>query len=521
MAGAAIPADLALAWAWYLPENNPRTPAIRCKSEFAALFTIRYNQQFPGGMSVKPGKTMIRLAYHPASSGLNALSLPPLQLPDIFSLQAPGRKLIALFESVTNELEAYSRWVGRNPDGAGNLASIALLPPDLVSRSTGPAQQLLDWANRQLGQRSAAKLSAADLVRNWRPAGTGRLSKADAVSLAQLLANVGFGIEPDVRFGGSPVSNDTQVVLFRLPPDSPQSATPGYSAATVLVQLAAAVGGADGEVTYQEIDHLGEHLESSLSLTVAERTRLQAHLMWLWTADIKLSSLKNRLEGLNFPMRQSIGNLMVSIAAADGVVSPGEVTILTKIYQMLGLDSSLVTSHLHSSLTGTTPSPAVKPVVVRPGGTPEPGYQIPPRPQPSGNIAPASAAGGFSLDLAAIQAKLSETAEVTVLLSNLFVDEEPPTSAVSPVRPTQETSAQVVPSIAGLDSAHSLLLRAIAKRSEWNRADFEDLATEYHLMPDGAIDVINEAAFEKADEPVIEGEDVLTINAYALEELLK
>jgi hypothetical protein len=39
-------------------------------------------------------------------------------------------------------------------------------------------------------------------------------------------------------------------------------------------------------------------------------------------------------------------------------------------------------------------------------------------------------------------------------------------------------------------------------------------------MPDGAIDVLNEAAYEACGEPVIDGDDNLTVNPYATEAML-
>lgn len=39
-------------------------------------------------------------------------------------------------------------------------------------------------------------------------------------------------------------------------------------------------------------------------------------------------------------------------------------------------------------------------------------------------------------------------------------------------------------------------------------------------MADGALDVLNEAAFEVAEEPLIEGDDPLAINHYALNAML-
>jgi hypothetical protein len=40
------------------------------------------------------------------------------------------------------------------------------------------------------------------------------------------------------------------------------------------------------------------------------------------------------------------------------------------------------------------------------------------------------------------------------------------------------------------------------------------------VLPDGAIDLINEAAIEAFDEPLLEGDDILTVNSETLEHLL-
>ncbi len=39
-------------------------------------------------------------------------------------------------------------------------------------------------------------------------------------------------------------------------------------------------------------------------------------------------------------------------------------------------------------------------------------------------------------------------------------------------------------------------------------------------MPSGAVETINSAAFERCDEPLIEGDDPLEMNELALKELL-
>jgi hypothetical protein len=46
------------------------------------------------------------------------------------------------------------------------------------------------------------------------------------------------------------------------------------------------------------------------------------------------------------------------------------------------------------------------------------------------------------------------------------------------------------------------------------------IATQYGLMLDGALEVINEAAFDRCDEAVIEGDNLLEVNQDVLRELM-
>lgn len=519
--GKPIPAQWALAWAWFHPDIPVRTPASRCTEEFTRLFTLRYRQKFADGFIVRPGKTTIKTSYYTASSQIGQANLEMDNIPDVFAQQAPLRKLAALFDSVTAELEAYSRWLGRNPDKAGTLAAAALLPGDLIDSSTGAVRDFQNWLMEKLIPSGTALISGAELFNHW-PAGvTGKLSKPETVNLATLLDSLGAALEPDVRFGGAAVSELTPVVIFRVQPGSPHSPTPAYSTALTMMHLAAAVTAADGHILPAELDHLTAHLESSLQLTTPERTRLRAHLQWLGATGVKLTGLTKRLESLSGAQKAAVGDMLVTVAAADGHIAPAEVTTLQKIYKLLGLEASTVSSRLHAALTGSL-APAGGPVTVRPAGEPEPGYPIPVPP----TAAPAET--GFVLDPTVIQAKMSETAAVSALLSGIFdEDQAPPTPGQGePEWPQQPgpkepagTGSGAASSVAGLDQAHSSMLHALAGRNQLDRNEFDDLAAHHGLLPDGALDTLNEAALDASDEPLIEGDEILTINAYALKEL--
>jgi hypothetical protein len=121
------------------------------------------------------------------------------------------------------------------------------------------------------------------------------------------------------------------------------------------------------------------------------------------------------------------------------------------------------------------------------------------------------------LDLATIEAKFAETAEVSSLLTDIFSDDDPEATIV------KQRSAEPpdTPSLAGLDGIHSTILRTLAGRDVWTRSEFEELAAQYGVMPDGALDTLNEAALDATDEPFVEEDDndTLTINDFARQEL--
>jgi uncharacterized tellurite resistance protein B-like protein len=544
--GKPIPEEWALAWAWFHPEVPMRTPAWRCPEEFAALFALRYRESHGDGIKVRPGKTRIKLDYYAASAGLGDVNM-KMDVPDVFDQAAPVRRLGAVIELVTDELSAYSRYLGRNPESRDSLAAAALLPDDLASEPTGAVADLRDWALAQADAGSA--ITGADLLSRWPTKSAERMAKPEMVTLAQLLQRFGFGIEPDVRLGGPAITPATPVVVFRTGPTPPSTATSAYAAATTLLHLATAVSAADGNVSAEEQQQLVDHLEASLDLSAGERTRLAAHMVWLAANGVKLTGLTKRVAVLDHAQRSIIGDLLVAVAAADGVISTEEVTTLTKIYKLIDLDPAEVHSRLHAHLTGAAakrPTPASGPVTVREAGKPDTGYPIAP---PAHSSVAGSSSGkhradapstpGFSLDLASIEAKFAETAAVSALLADIFKDDEGPTAPKNAPAHTDQPSRHTEPSIAaggetpegvadggtdnlaGLDAAHSAFLRALAQRPSWMRGEVEELAESWNLMPDGALDRINEAVLDLTDEPFLdEDDDLYTVNDYAREELL-
>jgi uncharacterized tellurite resistance protein B-like protein len=517
-----VSAEWALAWAWFHQGTRIRTPATRCFPEFSTVFKILYTQAHGEGLIPKPTKRKLKVSYDPASAALSTADVTLEGISDVSESPTVTRELERLADQAQDALDAYSRFVGKNPTATSSLKAQALLPAEVLDTTSSTVDGL-----RALLKPAAAtgtNLDAAVLISLWNGAALERLPKQESIQLCQLAEKLGYGLEPDPRFGGPALQSGHGAAVFAMSEDGPQVASPEFTTALTLTHLAIAVSKADGHVLEVETATLFSHVESSLGLTSPERVRLEAHARWLGQSDVKLTGLTKRLASLTVGQRDSLGRLLVDIAAVDGVVKPEEVRTIVKIYKLLGLDDSLVTSRLHQAVTGA-PLLRDEPVTVRHAAPSAPGALIPPRP------VSAPAARGFALDRASIDAKMRDTAAVSAMLADIFDEDTAPVpagrrvaaapaEAVSPAG-TSQPDTPAVPLIAGLDVSHSQLFQLVTGQAEIGRDEFDAHCRPLGLLPNGALDTLNDAALELCDEPLFDGDDHLTINPYALEEMLR
>lgn len=509
--GKPIPVDWAFAWAWFDPETSVKTPAQRCKTEMKILFAKRYREKFGEGLVVKPNKRTVRLEYRAASPSLYDVPVLCLEdLPDVAGLTGPIKKIREVFDGCNNDLDAYSRFLGRHPDSRGSLQAVALLPPELVTAETmgDTASAMNDGLAAVLGAEDRVAVRRDVVLRHWPPGEAGKYRKADAVALAQFLEKLGYGIEPDVRFNGPRLDAVDHAVVFRLGKDVPAAPTRDYLASELSLRLAAAVAVADGIVTEDEQRVLVQQLSFSSALRPGDRDRLRAHMEWLLVERPSLAGLKRKLDELKPAMRALLGQTMLVIAAADGTIDPEEIKTIRKLYGQLGLDPESVYSDLHS-LAVADAGPATGPVTVRPEEKAT-GYAIPTQAASGSTPHPAAR---VVLDPALIAAKREESRRAAAVLGAIF-------SSDDDNEPIESARDQTVGAVAGLDAMHSAMLKRLADKEQWAMDEVAALAEEYGLLADGALETINEAAWDRADGPLFEIAENVTIDRSIMEELL-
>jgi uncharacterized tellurite resistance protein B-like protein len=486
-----LPAELALSWALTSPEAYLRTPAQRCQDEFSALFEIRYRERFSEGLRLPRGGKL-QISYRASNPALRGIE-EPTSLPDITASPKLIEPLRELARDCCAELDPYSRLLGRKPADAESLSGVALLPaPLLEAHPHGELRQLRELFQEASSGDRPWLLETNALLSCW-PGDKSKLPKQEAVGLVQLVEKLGYGIEPDVRFGGNAPTRDGIVVIFPAQEHDPRAPSPAYATAAMLLDLTAAVAAADGTVTVEEERHLEAHVESAIDLFPGERERLRAHLEQVTRAKLSFAGLRKKLEPLSLEQKERIGSGLVSVAAADGDISPEEVKILGKVFALLGLDPDSVYSEAHAAAASA-------------GRGAVPGAEQPREDNREDR---------GKLDRAAIKTKLEETARVSSMLAGIF-DSEDDAEVDAPAASPSAT----IESSNGLDAAEAAFARDLTGRASWSRAEVEEMAARHDLLVDGALEAVNNTAFECCDAPFCEGDDPIEIDVEVAKEML-
>ena len=488
--GSPVDSELALVWVKTHPDFSLRTPARRCEREFDALFKLRYGNEFGDGMEIETKTTSLQIRYCPANSSLRGYQGIKLDSPDVSYLKRPIKKLMDLAESCTNEIESFSRFVGRSGAFPDSLHAVSLLPDDLVaSVSYARLNHLRTWFETQVSE-SGGLISVKSILRHFGEYVPGKIDKKQADMLSNVMEKAGFGMVPDARFHGTRPDIDGKAVLFAGGHGNDFSPSPTFRKVATILRLGALVACIDEHVDEAEVSLLENLITGNERLTETEKRSLRAYVYWRLNTPANMSGLKKRLEVLDSKEKIAVSHILVGVALADGKIAPAEIKQLEKLYTSLGLDRSMVTSDVYTLSSNRTPTPPVKEQETSPQNP----FEVP---KPAG-------ASSFSLDSDLLKWCEDETKNVQSILKTIFVDEDVLHERENETIPPTPQSDDP---IQRLDLRHRHLYRELATKKTWSFEEIEELCENLQLMVDGAIEVINDWAYENFNSPLIEDDD--------------
>ena len=498
--GLPLNADWALSWYCAHPDYALRTAASRAFSEFQAIFRILFAERYPAGMKIPLPKRTLRAQYQSASSDFEVgLEEHIGAVPDISRITQPLNAARNLVEEATDSLDKYSRFLGRNPNGRGTIEAHALLPERLWEVfPSSEMDSLREWAGKIIGAGGLCPVEA--VVERLEGAAPESIGKRQLTDAADALARLSVGLAPDPRFALRSPKRGEPVVLFNLPEGVTrlEAVSGKYKSLLVSVAIGSFVAQADESVSESESNALAAAINRDPDLPEGERSRLKANLRWMMAVRPDLSLLRRHLRNAPCETSHEMGQIALSIAASDGVISGREVAALERLYSAIGLKTDGIYSALH------TLSSADDPVTVIPPAEGQPGFAIPPRPDPENPL---------SLDADRVAAVMTNTARVSALLNEIFQDQE------SEEEPAEELG-QAENEFGGLDEKHAAFLGELISRLHWDEDEYRTLARQFRLMPESAMETVNEWSHERFGDLLIEEDNGFLINSEVKDEIL-
>ncbi len=328
--------------------------------------------------------------------------------------------------------------------------------------------------------------------------------------LAEAVAARGFALEPDARYGGASYSADEEVALFR-PLES--AVTAAYPGAATLLRLCVMIAAADEHPTEDELEVARDLIRQNVVLTSQEQQRLLVLERYLCrNGESTTRSLAPLVKHLPKAHRQLVGEVLVCVAGADGVISSSEWKALDRVCKVLELPPSALDEILRK-LGATFDEPTVQEAQPAAPGEPLPVAE-------TAQIVPTvQEPRAFTLDMARVAAISRETAEVIDLLSSVMVEDQPVSTkqqAPIPVPPPRDPEPEASDWLQGLDEKYHAVAERIRGKSAWPLAEFQALAAEFKLMPLGIIDALNEWADEELGDFLLSGDDPVVVNLFIL-----
>lgn len=511
--GREIQAEDALIWAVSSPVAwRKRWPADQ-KDVFEHLWQTHFRSRFPAGLRVQAPKERISAVYSPASRSFQGQAIGTFgNLPDLSVDTATSATLKAIVEECWTDGGSYASSTTRT-GSQPTLSAAVLLPADVWIKRN---ETLLNGLAYHLARAGTGSLilpitdifKMAEMSVSVAP----KMLLMVLKRLSEGLWTLGVGLEPDGNYADADITVSSPACLFTVPAayrDKAYSVPVNIGARTVTDFAILSALAADN-------DEPGTR--AKIAITVAdgtdaddlERARLAAYASVSKPSPERQSRLLRSVSQFSTQLRETAAHAAI-IGATTAKRMPVEVVRqLEKVHKALNLPTEELYGALHRIPDDdSAPMSAPDPVDV--------GFEAVRR-ELEGFAVPAASANAFAINPERLARAREDTKAVSRILSDVFSDVHATENAASPpaTLPANAALAEAGP-FEGLDSSHGALLLAVLDAGTLPRSEFERIAKSMKLLADGAMDQINDWAFDRLDGPVIEDGDEIAIPPHLAE----
>lgn len=502
-----LPVSWAKKVAFFDPRTTKSVVVDRFPAKFNQLFSLNYRERFNKGIILSVLDKNRGIDYIPASSTLftaipeqeHSRLLPTAIIPNVIGLQHQFDPIIDIWNQCVEDLKPLSRKVSRGIS-AGSRESYEALPDELRKLTDHPDRQkwnkVIEKYAREDGfaiPKISVLAEAQGLEKKF------SLTMKESIGLVETAGYMKLAVEPDPRITKQPYKWDDTVALYYPTGSRVVTNNPQFVSASFILELGVAIAYADGFIDKKEVNQISESLDYLFMLDPEEVQRLEALKQVLVHQKPSLQNLKKRFhKSFSEADLEKLSGFLISIANADGSISQNEVSVLGKIYKAFGIETGRI-----KDLITKLQSPPTEPIVVKEGKkTDTIGEKIPERPPQ---------AQAIILDKGKLDKLIKDTNGVSTLIKRAM--SEPERNGATSLGP-RSTGAMtnVTHRGSGLDRKYYRLLAMMLRKKTCEKNAFEKHARECGIMPNAAMEAINDWSCDRFGHNLIKDGDPITVN---------
>lgn len=442
------------------------------------LFTIKYNQKYPTGLTLKVAKREYQFSYHAAN---RYLGTKPIKIPNVLGINSQFKYCINMWNESIEELKQLSAIVGKG-NSVDSATAYTVMPELLKKITRHPLKSKFDTIiSNGENIESYRVLEVSDLVSLINIEKKEKFTLTQSRNISNLCRDLQFSLEPDSNITDKPYKLNDKVALFKVDGDEN---TANYKTLSLILQLGIVVAISDGDIDTKEVEHVINFLEETFMLTENEKLRINALKNVLIKQPPSINGLGKKIKkSLDDKKIKRLSKFIVGISAIDGEISKDEIKTLKKLFKAMELEAEL----LESLIEEFQPAKDEPVEIISKSKNIKKGESIPQieEIEEKQDI--------IELDHSRINLILSNTKEISNILDDIFTEEEE-----IEIPKKIETSKKILEisndnsNYSGLDNRYHNLLNELLEKTEWDIKHFEDLARKYNQMPLGVLEAVNE-----------------------------
>ncbi len=419
----------------------------------------------------------------------------------------------------TDKLEPYSRYIGKKPLFETSLEAVSLLPDGLhIPQFTGEYAASIAAIKNGLSKSNFITTSSDKFLSLLRLASVEKSVVPIKIQaqIAAFLDSQNYGFEPDRRYGNLELRSGAGICIFR---DERTKQTEADRLLRLRVEAMMVVAQADGPLNAKEAAYIKKIIASSSLASIYGKKRLSALCTVMSRSAFPDQSVLKAVANENQHNWDVLVKGLLELVVVDGEAQTREISCLERLFKFRKTPVAELHQMLFRLVKGDGNADDDLTVVTdfSPGKTGVPVKSVIEK-KPSAS--PVSEHESVVIDWNRFSKIKAETEEVSGILSDIFSDEfEDKGSQLKSDEIAGELKAdiafdnEIIHHItSGLDTVHSELLCQIVEASRLEYSDFVELTRTLGLLPDGALETLNEWGFEKFDDLVVDVSDVVEIN---------